>query len=456
LLYLNPMTASNLLKAPAAALFFTGLAVGQSVVDLDSLSPGTPCTEKIVLLREKSSGQYVWPETNGLNTMDIPSVARAVFAKFQDNFDFLFLNVQADGHDGSLMIRNANSGIGLALRESFGWDTIASRVKTVSEFSTFTDYKTHLKSPAWTTYRKFEANGFLHELEHTWCCFGKGFYSDTARELPGHYHSGVVSYNQTEEWIDPLYYDLWSRVGQDPKCITPNDKGILDRFSDFTLYLMGLLPPEQVNPILVRSWDSNWVDTLTKVRFSSLGPACFQAPTFTGERFLTIEEFVKINGPRLPTVANSQKEFNILPVIVVPYNVAPDMAFSDFTRDMLDTLEPAWAAATGGRSHVHLGCDLSPGPIVPRNAKRPGWHFRIEHGSLILSANPADPGPLRIDLVSLDGRLMRPLYAGHVPRSTLTIPLAKGKNEALPAGAYVVRIRSGKKEYARMISAMGW
>jgi hypothetical protein len=167
-----------------------------------------------------------------------------------------------------------------------------------------------------------------------------------------------------------------------------------------------------------------------------------------------VDDYIRLNGCRIPSAAESQKDINLLPILILPYGVALDEDFAEFFQEMLDTLPTAWASATRGRSRLSLDCDPFDGASFRKGAERPGLYIRFDGHALSVSLNQVISGTFRIDLLTLDGRRIGNLYAGNPPRGTLRLGLDQVGRCPLASGTFLVRIRAGQQEYCRIVSSI--
>ena len=141
----------------------------------------------------------------------------------------------------------------------------------------------------------------------------------------------------------------------------------VERYSPLELYLMGLIPPDEVPPMHI----------LTNPDFSRAGHI-----TSASVRTITIQDVIAAEGGvRSPDVAESQKAFNLAYVVIQdqPYNDAAHAYFSLLSYALMrlggpegnDRLAPFFWA-TGGRAtlNTRLPVDLPeprglPGQPIP-------------------------------------------------------------------------------------------
>jgi hypothetical protein len=136
-----------------------------------------------------------------------------------------------------------------------------------------------------------------HEYSHRWLTFV------SFRDQHGNISAGLRARNVFSHWSFYTDSDLSVMLGND---IQDNGDGTfttlggLRRYSDLDLYLMGLIPPEQVPDVF-------YVDNVPDAQHDAKPRA---GVTFTGDRVnVTIEQIIAAEGPRIPTSVESQKHF---------------------------------------------------------------------------------------------------------------------------------------------------
>jgi hypothetical protein len=132
-------------------------------------------------------------------------------------------------------------------------------------------------------------------------------------------------------------------------------------YSPLELYVMGLIPPEEVPPIhILESPDLTDLDRITAASYQ----------TITIEQIMAAE-----GGPRIPSSEEAQKDFSLAFIVTqdVPYNDAAYAFFSLLSYD-LKSLDPPHAYgnlapfhwATGGRATLDTRLPVAlPEPAIP-------------------------------------------------------------------------------------------
>ena len=118
---------------------------------------------------------------------------------------------------------------------------------------------------------------------------------------------------------------------------------------------MGLMSPDEVAPVKVYNFNEIEGDTL----YNDFGPFCHQEPAFIGSRELSIQDIIIFNGTRVPPYAESQKDFRIGFVIIVPSGQTIDSNFIDAVKIIGGLFQQDWAKATGYRSKIIIDAPIT-------------------------------------------------------------------------------------------------
>ncbi len=273
-----------------------------------------------------------------------------VYARFQDVFDFIFLVQNED--DTSLQYMGMYQGIsndvmGISEDEE-GFDNTkyvgsAGRLQGVIHFPL--------------------ASGIccgpsLHELMHQW-----GNYSlatgaltaytfddnvmaatDAMEQLEAGSHWGVSSVNGQLGGFDAsTLVELGDNWYSAAPFGTFANGGNSVPYGNFELYLMGLIPPEEVEDVI-----------LFKGLQATAGQFFDESKWYAQEKVtVSIEDVIEKLGPRVPDHNQSQKEFRIL-TLVLTDDPLSEQEWTDFSQQAKD-FEETFSWATGGRARVKLG-----------------------------------------------------------------------------------------------------
>jgi hypothetical protein len=172
---------------------------------------------------------------------------------------------------------------------------------------------------------------FDHEVAHTWgAAIGqsRGLLDETYNVNQGHW--GKLTDIQGQ--LGAYYFDPGGAIGH----FAYNGDGTwrlianteVEPYSPLELYVIGLLPPEQVPPIhILGSPDASDPNRITAASY----------------RTVSIEDLLRTEGgARIPSAAESQKDFNLAFIIAqdVPYNDAAYAFFSLLSQELMSKDPP--------------------------------------------------------------------------------------------------------------------
>lgn len=177
----------------------------------------------------------------------------------------------------------------------------------------------------------------LHELSHWWLFYFKNAGMTDANFA--HYKDNISTL--TKEG-DIVYKDPNGGGSLTPN---PSISGYcLDfgspskyRFTSLSLYLMGLIPPEQVIPIKQYETSGSWSDK---------GILCT-------EKTFSVQDIINIAGPRRPSYSTSQKDFSVAYILLTHKGEKPtgtDIRKMDY---IANTFPVKWNEATNYKSTIN-------------------------------------------------------------------------------------------------------
>lgn len=218
-----------------------------------------------------------------------------------------------------------------------------------------------LKSVIYHSFGSIEI--FDHEMGHTWgVAIGQSLGLIEENYLVSQGHWG--EYTDIQGQMGAYYFDPGGAIGHfayngdETWHLIANTE--VEPYSPLELYVMGLIPPEEVPPIHI----------LNSPNLSD--PAHITAASY---RTITIEQIMQAEGgERNPSYADSQKDFTLAFIVTqdVPFNDAAYAYFSLMSHELMRREEPrpnSYAApfywATGGRATLtsRLPLDL-PDPFA--------------------------------------------------------------------------------------------
>jgi len=281
-------------------------------------------------------------------TIDINQVdaaAREFYGYYHDDYDFLqivYVEPSYPANRYHFAVRNDVDGIGETKFNSTSLYGSTGKLQGITVFPV--DF---FFDPGETS--------FSHELGHQWVLFLKNSVL-----LPGPHWPlstmahGVMGFNIPGSSVGGDFpYDVTAVTSTTARL---TDAPVTKEFSDFDLYLMGLLPPSAVAPgIIVQGNPCN---------------GC-TLPSST----ITINDVINVNGARVPAAAASQKFFDVAVVVISRDRLLTDdeMAVLEYfaARGEATTALPytsgfsrgttkPFFVATRGLGHVNLRLDHPP------------------------------------------------------------------------------------------------
>lgn len=232
---------------------------------------------------------------------------KQIYEKFNDDFDFIVyvlneeVRPQKFSYAGVNYVVSADeSGIGFDPYNDCSSYGSAGRLQSVI----------HLPFSIGISY-----GPFLHEITHRWANFGIPTIDFDNYELPSHWGiTGGSTPGQLGGFQESL---LQSNVDGDPtKYRVPSfgefaNRGNSVPYNDMELYLMGMIPLSDVQPFTV----FNSIDSYTYTRNETYDGSYF---TFSSQQKTTYNptNIEALLGQRVPNSTASQKNFNVLFVVV--------------------------------------------------------------------------------------------------------------------------------------------
>lgn len=221
-----------------------------------------------------------------IKTTDLRAAVQQFYAYFPDDFDFVqvvFTTPSYPGNRSHGPIRNDVSGIGLSLFNNSSQYGSAGRLLGITFFPI-------------DSYFDCAETAFSHETGHQWIT-----YVQHPKLAPGPHWppstmaTGVMGFNIPPGVVGGEFNVAIEPAGNGLYRVTsrPGTK----EFSDFDLYLMGLLPASQVAPGVVLE-----------------GTTCTDC-TMAGTT-ITVQDIIGRHGPRLPDPSTSKKSFRVGTVVI--------------------------------------------------------------------------------------------------------------------------------------------
>ncbi|HEX7676525.1 MAG TPA: hypothetical protein VF713_00260 [Thermoanaerobaculia bacterium] len=216
----------------------------------------------------------------------VQSAAQQFYGYFHDDYDFLQIIYTEPSYPANryhFAVRNDVDGIGEAKFNQ------APSYGSAGKLQGITVYPVDFFFDAGET-------AFSHELGHQWVLFLKN-----SALLPGPHWPpstmahGVMGFNIPGSSVGgdfPYYVTAVTAT-----TARTTDAPVTKEFSDFDLYLMGLLPPSAVSPGII-------------VQGNPCSGCVLPSST------ITINDVIAINGPRSPGASSAQKLFDVAVVVI--------------------------------------------------------------------------------------------------------------------------------------------
>jgi hypothetical protein len=265
------------------------------------------------------------------------------FSTTQDPFFAAFYSPLANDIDGIGYGEHLTSMVGSSFPDVFDFSP-----DSLSGIVVANDYSGYVSQP-WLL--PITIN---QELGHKWCCFVReSTGAASATELLGRDDSHWSYFLDTgaspmegNSWIDAA----GSAFTTDTASVYAGGFG-LTPFSELDLYVMGLVPPSEVDPFFVIQ-DPDVMgqrDLYNDIINRSSPPQYADDVTITGTRFdFSIDDVIARNGPRVP--ATWDGNLVVAFVLIVQPGEATNSAILEQFADIVDDSENVWWEATGHRS----------------------------------------------------------------------------------------------------------
>jgi len=359
---LVPFAATLLVMANPS----TAIELGHScVVNVEEALTHTPKTTDIIPLAEGTwvgdtyVMPYSYPEsydrhlTGGIDNVEARQwVAQSFFTHNPDSYDFIvvvsdFVFDAGWGQHGDpthalyWAVQNDTAGIGLGFFDQsqlFGSRRLQGYIDTNS-LDLVRDSLGILDEEHFLTI-------VSHELGHRWLAHCD--YEDT----PGSISSALRGVDDTH-WsylLDSNASYMYGSDWQDNENGSFTATEIKTRYSDLDLYLMGMLPGDEVDPVTLLTNPAIDAD-----QYPELGAIIDATPTL-----LTVDQVIAAEGPRIPSNEDSPHEFKI----AVVYLATPGDQVTAEKLQFLTTTRTNWQrrffAQTDGRGVIGVGRNSMP------------------------------------------------------------------------------------------------
>lgn len=314
----------------------TSLELGNLVVVLNSDSVVNPPSEPVVL-EEPNAGDFLVIDQSDTTRWAVlfDKVLNQFNETYSDqNYDFIVMcPTKPMVSHWSMALNRHIDGIG-------GWSATypsAPNINALIQFDLFPVWGIGMPAPDSIWLNRV----LIHEIGHYWLVFIQWPQSVAT----AHWRNNLDLFSGDTRYIDPMAYYHWVINNGQEACV---DQNATSKFSDLSLYLMGLLSPDQMSPIYEHMFELKPGDD----HYNIWGPACGDAHQFIETRTITIQDIINNNGIRNPSCEQSQKVFRIAFIIVTAKGEVVPSGFIDYVKKYMDALPEAWYRLTSGKSRI--------------------------------------------------------------------------------------------------------
>lgn len=361
-----PLFGSSLTNTFQITLMSTGQIVFsyvrmRALSGLVGISPGRASAENLIDFSQppvETINDAIFELFRARAEVDTFAIPPVFYETHGDDFDFLYIWSDFDFVDPDvpgafafyLGLRNDAQGIGRGIFDNAGSVGSAGRLQGYLVM-----YDIVGQYPALPTDRVFGLDSsfsiLAQEQGHRWLAFARYPGSDPTLLLgrDNAHWSFYFTIESTSAFSSPeeprsssMEGNVWRDNG-DGSFSTPNNL-LVDGYAELDQYLMGLRSPEEVRDSFVIVNPESGISRSTSAR---------RGVTVRGTRqAVAIHDIVEANGPRIPTVETSQKEFRVAFILVTRQGTTPAQS----TLDKLNLFRTEWEAyffrATDGRARV--------------------------------------------------------------------------------------------------------
>lgn len=298
------------------------------------------------------TGNYDRDDEGEFNSLPRQLIAQEFYANHADNYDFLVVFTTFDFEKGEAdafhtLVKNDIQGIGHAQFDNSDlYGSTNGRLKGFTDMASIDDLASNPLAP------EFDSTLALlgHELLHQWSAnVSVNTGGGTSRDLIG--KDNIHWSNLFDSGASLLYGHQWNDNNDGTFSSTSYQKFI----SPLDLYLAGFNQAEEVPPMTLIE-NASLDNTLTPAE-SNLA----YGNTISGsQRTITIDHIIAAEGPRIPSFENSQKDFNVGFILLVPANESVEEAkitsLKEISRGFIDRFS-IW---TGGRATLSVSAEARP------------------------------------------------------------------------------------------------
>ena len=372
--------------------------------------------------------------------VDLRVTARRFYQYFADEYDFLVvrsaLPLSNGAHGFNIHVRNDISGIGIRPFDDSAEFGSAGRLQS----ATFINFR--LLGP------------LIHELAHNWANF--------LRPFGGPFWGGHWGLSDVQGVLGGRAVFI-NALGDGEYAIPGNSASSSwgGRYSMLELYLMGLVPPEEVpaHQVLVAP---------RILRFDELRGLIVAADQLAT---VTIGDVIDAHGPRLPSHAEAPKSYRMATVVVSDRPLTPlELTYHDRQAEWFGSdrdSDHAFAAATGDRATVDtrlppaITAVLDDAIAIVTTDGLPGSNSELEqnypnpfNGSTTWRYTLRSAATAALEIYAANGQRVRTMPQGRreAGRHTISWDGTDDDDHALATGVYLARLRAGESVVTRKLT----
>ena len=289
------------------------------------------------------SGESVAIIESQLSIYSDSEIIEQFYEEYGDDYDFLVIYTDFDRKLLSIGAIGTGFGKIIGIRQPNYFGKLGSNGK-LKQVATLGDARRLFSGPLEEIYPTTAA-ALLHEIGHYWCCYvhfreEDGNESDKLLQGSIHWHDELLDVGTN----DPMGGRTeWTIINKGVyRGIQRDYIGKQQYYSNFSLYLMGFLPKQNVNPVkLIVPGDD--------VVYEDNGELTVVGNLY----FINITDIIHIEGERIPPYNESQKNFRIGFILWT----RDKSKVSDKTIERIDRMrnlfEEQWRVATRNLSSVY-------------------------------------------------------------------------------------------------------
>src|SRR5690554_1619891 len=268
-------------------------------------------------------------------------VAREFYRTHADEYDFLvvFSDFEFDTGDALAFynpVRNDVQGIGLHQFDLSSIYGSQGRLQGYIDMAAFSRYQL---DPMHPDYEKGLIT-LAHEVLHRWGVHVR------FRDREGKASDALIGH-QDAHWSFLVHTDASVEYGHKWKDLGNGNFSALAAkrfYSPVDLYLMGFYEPEEVPPFFYIDSDERSKTELPQPGITISGTA----------NTVTIDDIIAVEGPRIPSAQNAQKEFKFAFIYLTTPSKVVNEQYLVALRQFRDAFTTRFAILTGGRALAHV------------------------------------------------------------------------------------------------------